>query len=209
MCRKKSCSSSNSSSSYEQCIKVVTTESVKMDRLGQSLDDIIASRPKPDRGAKKGGGRGGVGGRGGGGGSKQSAKVVFRSEKKSGKVKAASHTVIRQPFVKKQIVERVGKASAGSIFDRLGTGAPASKANAVSGTQVMFANLRPDIVSGDIAELCGTVGEVKQVDIILNKSGRSTVMMSFLRGCGTPFTKAVCTPSVVSFMDVSHNVYRS
>lgn len=143
---------------------------ISMDRLGQSLDDIIASRPKQDRGNKKGG-------RGGGrGGSKQGTKVVFRSEKKVGKVKATSQTVIRQPFVKKQITERVGKVSTGSIFDRLGTGAPAPKSNIVSGTQVLFANLRPDIVSGDIAELCGTVGEVKQVDIILNKSGRSTVM---------------------------------
>lgn len=143
-----------------------------MDRLDQSLDSIIAARPKPERGPKKGG-RGGTGGRG----NKQGSKTVFRSSEKkgSGKVKASSDVVIRKPGMKKQISARIGNAGATrSVFDRLGSGASAQ--SGVSGTLVKFANLKTDIVSADIAELCSSVGEVKQVDVILNKSGRSTVI---------------------------------
>ena len=143
-----------------------------MDRLGKSLDEIIASRPKPSRGYKggRGGGRGAdkAGRRGG---NKQSDKTVFHSDKKRGKVKNSSEAVVRNPIVKKQMVDRVGKAAVVSIFDRLGTPS--------SGTRVVFANLKSDIVSSDIAELCSNIGEVKQVDVILNKSGRSTVMLLF------------------------------
>ena len=148
-----------------------------MDRLGKSLDEIIASRPKSSRGGKggRGGGRGGNKPGGGRGGNKESAKTVFHSDRRGGKVKLSSETVIRKPFVKKAIADRVGKAASVSIFDRLGTG-PSSHGGGISGTQVVFANLKSDIVSSDIAELCSNVGEVKQVDIILNKSGRSTVI---------------------------------
>mmetsp|Transcript_13085 Transcript_13085/g.19730 ORF Transcript_13085/g.19730 Transcript_13085/m.19730 type:complete len:305 (+) Transcript_13085:44-958(+) len=139
-----------------------------MNPIDCSLDDIIAAKRKAGRG-----GRGNRGSKRDGGGGRGGMHVVRKPTITKTKTRSTV-TVTRKPVVVKKsqatqsnILSRVSKPA--SILDRLGTSAAPGK----SGTWVTIANLNANIRSGDIAELCGTIGEVKEVEIKSNRSGQS------------------------------------
>lgn len=60
-----------------------------------------------------------------------------------------------------------------SVFDRLGT--TSNNTNGISGTKITISNLNKNVTSSDLAELCGSVGEVKQVEMKHDHRGISLV----------------------------------
>lgn len=64
-----------------------------------------------------------------------------------------------------------------SVFDRLGT---TSDSHGVSGTKITISNLNKTVTSSDVAELCGSVGEVKQVEMKHDRHGVSLVRIHFI-----------------------------
>lgn len=138
------------------------------EKLNLSLEDIIAKNRQATKKPfnKK---------------SAAKAKPVVAKVKRSAKISRDDSTVvIRKPGVnvpidapapsRKQITSgKLVSASNGpkkSIFDRVGVVTP-------SGTKVIIANLNSNVTAADIAELCGTVGETKRVDVRFDKQGRS------------------------------------
>lgn len=107
--------------------------------------------------------------------------AVFKSSKIEGKARApvaiarkpVTHAKASQPMdmnksvvlTKKQVISHKPV----SIFDRLGTSSAAP--SGISGTKVTIKNLNRNITSSDIAELCSSVGEVKQVDVMPDATG--------------------------------------
>lgn len=61
-----------------------------------------------------------------------------------------------------------------SVFARIGK-------PPVSGTSVTFANLKSSVAEKDIEDLCGAVGEVKEVELTNGRSGRNTAKVLFAR----------------------------
>lgn len=145
-----------------------------MDRLNQSLDDIISTRNKEKKSSRRQGGKK-EGGRGGG-------AMKSRGNRKQRNVDAAPYDAeapIRKPHLvqpsgqreapqKQPITARLGNK--GSVMSRLGS----QGAQHASGTKVDFGNLNFDITAADIEELCLSVGEVRSVSIVYDRSGRST-----------------------------------
>lgn len=61
-----------------------------------------------------------------------------------------------------------------SVFARIGK-------PVVSGTNVTFANLKPSVVEKDIQDLSAAIGEVKEVHLLVGRSGRNTATVLFAR----------------------------
>lgn len=61
-----------------------------------------------------------------------------------------------------------------SVFARIGK-------PIVSGTSVTFANLKPSVVEKDIQDLSTAIGEVKEVQTTVGRSGRNTATVLFAR----------------------------
>lgn len=61
-----------------------------------------------------------------------------------------------------------------SVFARIGK-------PVVSGTSVTFANLKPSVVEKDIQDLSTAIGEVKEVQLVVGRSGRNTATVLFAR----------------------------
>lgn len=61
-----------------------------------------------------------------------------------------------------------------SVFARIGK-------PAVSGTRVTFANLKSSVAEKDIQDLCGAIGEIKEVELTNGRSGRNTAVVLFAR----------------------------
>jgi hypothetical protein len=65
-----------------------------------------------------------------------------------------------------------------SIFDRLGTtggNGNGQNSNGTSGTKITISHLNQNITTADIAELCGSLGEVKQVEMKHDRHGNPLV----------------------------------
>lgn len=126
-----------------------------MASLDASLDEIINSKAKQ---APKRGGKGGGKGKGG------------KEKKTGGPVK---NTTVKTNIRTSAAPYKAPKPSAGSagggLLNRLG-GKASSAAN---GTMVSVSNLPPDVISKDIMELFGTIGEVLSAKIIF-KNRKST-----------------------------------
>ena len=154
-----------------------------MDRLDKSLDELIVRRGKGEmrQGKGKQTNRPSVGG-------KIRSNLNNRLNRQSlpyREITSEPITIVRKPLVKSRppeslvITKRVEAAAIkphvtyeplppmqkGSILSRLGGNA------GVSGTAVIFSNLNPDIRASDIAELCGTIGETKRVEMQYDAHG--------------------------------------
>ena len=62
-----------------------------------------------------------------------------------------------------------------SVFDRLGTIKTTNNNQQINGTKITISNLNKNITSSDLAELCGSIGEVKQIEIKHDRHGISIV----------------------------------
>lgn len=97
-------------------------------------------------------------------------------------------------LTKKQIIEHKT-----SIFDRLGSSG--SDAGSLSGTKITISNLNKTVSSSDVVELCGSIGEIKQVEMKTNSFGVSLVWIGLPR---SPLSPSL--PLSVSF-SVSHCLF--
>ena len=161
-----------------------------MDRLDRSLDELIEHRGKR---VKEGGkARYGTGpsSRAAGGKIRSNAQQNHRMQRQAQpyrEITTAPITIVRKPMVTarpaeslvitkkieptsirpQEIHEPLPPVQRGSILSRLG----GSHSTGVSGTAVIFSNLNPDIRASDIAELSGTIGETKRVEMQYDSSG--------------------------------------
>jgi hypothetical protein len=154
-----------------------------MDRLDKSLDDLIAAKPRSGEGIN----------------NNKSKSSSSRQQQSGGKVKGNDRRVERQqqsqpyrsvstaiepikivrkplvitrsvPVQERELSAPVPTANRGNILSRVGGGSGPAP---MSGTAVEFSNLNADIRASDIAELCGTVGETKKVEMKYDASGKA------------------------------------
>ena len=89
-----------------------------------------------------------------------------------------------------------------SVFARIGK-------PMVSGTSVTFANLKPSVVEKDIQDLSAAIGEVKEVHLVVGRSGRNTATALFARRsdaltCVTKLNGAKSLTSILYSPRASH-----
>lgn len=137
-----------------------------MDRLAMSLDDVIAQKQKSahsasnkrDNGKKSGSARG--------------------PPKKQTQARQAAREDRPRREIPVQNVARTAQVASNrqnlSVFARIGK-------PPISGTRVTFANLKSSVAEKDIEDLCGAVGEVKEVELTSGRSGRNTATVLFAR----------------------------
>jgi hypothetical protein len=139
-----------------------------MDRMNLSLDQIMASKPKPTK--------------------------VKATKKAKPAVKAKKNTPVKAKRATKEKTGRSGppikkpnfqltavkapKIASASIFTRLGNGAVAN--NGPSGSLVLLSKLNRDITASDVAELVGRSGETRRVELKYDNNGRSLGMAEVL-----------------------------
>lgn len=156
-----------------------------MDRLDRSLDDLIQNRGKtsgktrPTKSQSQSAG-----------GKVRSSQHhrILRQEQPYREITTEPITIVRKPLMMarpmeslvitkrveppsirpQEIHEPLPPVQRGSILSRLGGGTHTS---GVSGTAVIFSNLNPDIRASDIAELAGTMGETKRVEMQYDSAG--------------------------------------
>lgn len=134
-----------------------------MDRMNLSLDQIMATKPKPAK-AKK-------------------VKAVVKAKKntpvkakRATKDKVSRPAPVKKPSFRLTAVKAPAVASA-SIFTRLGN---PGNSKGPSGSLVVISKLNRDITASDIAELVGRSGETRRVELKYDSNGRSVGMAEVL-----------------------------
>ena len=144
-----------------------------MERLNLSLDQMIGQQQQQGGGGGKS--RGGQGGRGGKARTVSSHQRVRQQSQPYRIIQThANDDHMTQPHLPLQHAAVMGGGhTKPSILTRLGGGNHPSS----SGTTVIFSSLNKDIRASDIAELCGTVGETRKVELQSDARGKALLLL--------------------------------
>jgi hypothetical protein len=147
-----------------------------MDRLNMSLDDLIAAKQTAAKSnnnankrnnAKAGAVRGGAS-------VKQPVRSAPYAERPRSSEQRVKLNMPGAPVV--QVLSHVQTSAPKqmSVFARLGK-------PPVSGTRVTFANLKASVKENDVRELCAALGEIKEIDFTVGRSGKNSAIVLFAR----------------------------
>jgi hypothetical protein len=147
-----------------------------MDRLNMSLDDLIAakqtaaknnSNANKKNNAKSGAVRGGAS-------QKQPVRAVPYAERPKKTEQSVRLNMPGAPAVLVMSHVQTSAPKQMSVFARLGK-------PPMSGTRVTFSNLKSSVRENDVRELCAALGEIKEIDFTVGRSGKNSAIVLFAR----------------------------